>query len=243
MLLARVIVMRARSNSFSIESFLRQNSYCRLMGTLLILLSALSAKAGEQSPPLPQDTSTPNVFGFTSDVYYVDEDATNAVITVEFTPGNRAWSGSVNYRTTNGTAVSGEDYTETSGALYFSGPGTPVPVINIPIFKDSLRESNETVEVYLSNPNAIITRSHATLIILDKNQNPVLKVTRAANGAILLSWPSNYEDFALEKSESMAGPNWNPVTASKGISNGSYNVMETCTGLPAFYRLKKTSTP
>lgn len=213
------------------------------MALLLILAFGSPLRAGEKAPAVAQGTSSPNVFGFTSDVYYVNEDATNALIAVDFTPGDRGWSGSVNYSTANGTAISGDDYTETNGALYFSGPGTPVPVIKIPIVADGLRETNETVEIYLTHPNAIITRGHATLIIVDKMPNPPLRIARAADGTLLLSWPSHYDDFVLEKCDSMSGTNWHPVTASRGISNGSCNVNETCGGLPVFYRLKKSSAP
>ncbi|MEO6034436.1 MAG: Calx-beta domain-containing protein [Verrucomicrobiota bacterium] len=222
--------------------FVRFNLHSIFALALVLPACASSLKAGD-SPVVAQGSSSPNVFGFASDVYYVDEDATNAVISVEFTPGDRGWSGSVNYNTENGTALDVDDYAATNGTLSFSGPGTPVPAINIPIVKDSLREGNETVEIYLSNPNAIITRSHATLIIVDKNQNPPLKIARAAGGSISLSWPSAYGDYVLEKSDSPSSTAWSPVTASRGISNGSCNVSESCNGLPVFYRLKKTSTP
>jgi hypothetical protein len=208
----------------------------------ILILGALTFAAGKSSAEIAQGTSSPDQFGFSSDTYYVDEDATNAIITVDFTPGNSSFSGSVNYSVSNGTATAGADYKSVSGTLSFSGPGTPIPVITIPISKDRLPEGNETIELYLSNPNAVLIRSHATLIIVNKNEVPSLGISPTANGGILLSWSTNYSDFSLEKKAGLAGT-WGLVTAARSISNNSCHVTEPCTGQPIFYRLKKTSSP
>lgn len=194
-------------------------------------------------PPIAQDTTSPNLFWFTSDTYYVDEDATNAIVTVEFSPGDRSWSGWVNYSVSNGTATAGEDYTTVSGTLYFSGPGTPIPHITIPIRKDVLVEGNETVQLFLWNTNAIITRSTATLVINDKAPAPQLIISRGSNGTILLSWPSIFTEFTLEKSVQLFGANWSKVSTPPNVSNGFCQVSENCSDSPMFYRLKKTSSP
>lgn len=205
----------------------------------ILILGAFTFAAGKSSAEIAQGTSSPNQFSFTSDTYYVDEDATNAIITVDFIPGNSSYSGSVNYSTSNGTATAVADYKAVNGTLNFSGPGMPVPVITIPIYKDNLSETNETVELYLSNPTAIITRSHATLIIVNKNPVPSLGISPTVNG-IILSWATNFSDFTLEKKAGLSGT-WGAVTAARSISNGACRVSESCTGQPVFYRLKKTS--
>lgn len=192
--------------------------------------------------PVAQDTTSPNIFSFTDDTFYVDEDATNAVITVEFIPGDRSWTGWVNYSVSNGTAMADVDYTPVSGTLYFSGPGTPVPQITIPIHKDALVEGDETIELFLWNTNAIITRSNATLVVRDTATIPQLIIS-SANGAILLSWSSDFSNHVLEKSTQIINPNWMEVFAPSSLSNGFYHVSDTCSGAPAFYRLKKVSSP
>lgn len=190
-----------------------------------------------------RDTTSPNEFWFSSEVFYVDEDATSAEITVEFAPGDRSWSGSVDYTVTSGTATAGEDFTAVSGTLNFSGPGTPIPKIIIPISKDNLREENETVQISISNPNATIVQSNATLIIIEKPATPVLKIGGGANKRISLTWPEVFSDFVLEKSSAPFGTNWSAVSSTRNISNGVCCVEESTAGLPFFYRLRNPAAP
>ncbi len=187
-----------------------------------------------------RDITAPNEFWFTSDIYYVEEGATSAVITVEFYPGNRSWSGSVDYYTTDGTATAGEDYTAVSGTLNFSGPGTPVPQIIIPI-QSVERTEEETVQLFLSNPNATITRGTATLVIQKKA--PALQISPGTNGTIVLSWPEEGSDLSLQKSSSLFGTEWTPVAAPQSIVNGSCKVIVPASSEATFYRLEKTSEP
>jgi hypothetical protein len=73
----------------------------RLHGCIPIILLVASA----QGQITPKDTEVPNRFEFTSAQYFASRSATNAVITVRFSPGSRSWGGSVNYATQNGTAI------------------------------------------------------------------------------------------------------------------------------------------
>jgi hypothetical protein len=229
--------MHARTLHFLSNVFLTRRF--RFFSFLLLL----SWHANSAEPPIAQDTTSPNVFWFTSEIYTVEEDATNAIVTVEFSPGDRSWSGWVNYSVSNGTATAGQDYTSVSGTLFFSGPGTPVPRITIPVYKDSLREGDETVQLFLWNTNAIITRSTATLVIVDKNQNPRLEVSSGGNNSLVLSWPADFSDFALEKSDDLLTGSWIPVSSPKNISNGFCQVTESISNPPMFYRLKRTVSP
>ncbi len=188
-----------------------------------------------------RDTTSPNTFWFSSEVYYVEEGATNAVIAVEFSPGNRSWSGSVNFNTSDGTATAGQDYTQVSGTMNFSGPGAPVPQIVIPIAKNSLRAGDKTVQISLSNPNALITRSNATLVIVAKP--PALKIHPGGAGTVAVSWPSANSDFTLEKSSQPLGGTWTEVSSPRNISNGDCSVSEQCSPTMVFYRLRKIITP
>ncbi|KQM69470.1 hypothetical protein ASE74_05645 [Pedobacter sp. Leaf216] len=91
----------------------------------------------------------------------------------------------VDYATANGTALSGLDYTATSGTLTFpanSPAGTVLNVV-IPITDDNLIESSETFNVGLSNvvgADVAIGASPATVTIAD-NDSAVATITAGTN--------------------------------------------------------------
>ncbi len=73
----------------------------------------------------------------------------------------------VNYTTTNGTAVSGADYTSISGTLSFAA-GVTSQSVSIPILNDAINEANETFTLTLSSPtNASLGTSTSTTTITD----------------------------------------------------------------------------
>ena len=57
----------------------------------------------------------------------------------------------VNYKTSNGTATAGEDYTHTSGTLTFL-PGDTSKTVPVEILNDTIDDSGETFTFTLSNP-------------------------------------------------------------------------------------------
>lgn len=205
-----------------------------------VFLMAVPIQADDESPPIAQDTTVPNEFGFMGNTFYVRDDATNATVSVYFIPGNRSYSGSVDYYTSNGTAIAGIDYEQKSGTLTFSG-GYPAPVITIPVYKNELRQTNLTVELFLTNSSASITEPQATLIILNKGERPLLQMSRTAYGTILLWWPPVYEEFVLEKNLGLSNTNWGEVEVAPRMN---YCVIsEPETEAPVFFRLKKKATP
>ena len=82
--------------------------------------------------------------------------------TFTFTVNLSAASGrtvTVAWATSNGTAIAGSDYTAASGTLTFSA-GTTSRSISVRVTGDTVRESNETFYVNLSNPtNATVATS------------------------------------------------------------------------------------
>ena len=111
----------------------------------------------------------------------------------------------VDYATANGTALSGLDYTATSGTLTFpaNSPAGTVLTVAIPVLEDNIVENAETFGVGLSNvvgADVAIGASPANVTIAD-NDTAIATITAATNGNenglvsgvfnILLSNPSS----------------------------------------------------
>ena len=78
----------------------------------------------------------------------------------------------VNYATQANTATAGADYFATSGTLTFA-PGETQKTIQVPIVGDGTAEPAETFRLVLSSPNNVaISRSTATVTILDSSNRP-----------------------------------------------------------------------
>ncbi|MCX8156409.1 MAG: hypothetical protein N3J91_08190 [Verrucomicrobiae bacterium] len=131
------------------------------------------------------------VLGFAQPYYYVAEDGTNAVITVTRTNGANG-SVSVQYITLDGTATRNADYLLASGTLTFAA-GVTNQTFRVPIINDTAVEPEETVLLYLFNPQggATLGRDTATLIITDND-----------NGRGSLSF-SSHEYFISESSNAI----------------------------------------
>jgi uncharacterized repeat protein (TIGR01451 family) len=135
------------------------------------------------------DTETTNVspsssssVQFSSASYSVGENAGSAVITATLS----AASGSaitVDYATSDGTAIAGSDYTAVTGTLSFP-PSVTVQTFTVPITDDLLYDPEETVTLTLSNPsNATLgPPSTATLTIIDDDW-PVYQIEASVAGA------------------------------------------------------------
>ena len=82
----------------------------------------------------------------------------------------------VNYTTSNGTAVAGSDYTASNGMLTIQA-GSPTGTITVPILDDSVSEANETFTVRLRNPgNATISDNEGVGTITDNDASPSLRI-------------------------------------------------------------------
>lgn len=89
------------------------------------------------------------VLGFGTPDFYADENGVAARITVVRSNG-RAGTVAVNYATSSGGATPGADYTDVSGTLVFA-PGETLKTFVVPILNDTLIETNEIVNLTLSN--------------------------------------------------------------------------------------------
>ncbi|RUS95515.1 hypothetical protein DSM107003_32180 [Trichormus variabilis SAG 1403-4b] len=110
----------------------------------------------------------------------------------------------VQYATSDGTAIAGSDYSNTTGTLTFN-PGVTSRVINIPIVNNFLNEANETFTLTLTSPtNASLgTKTSATTTITD-----------TLTASVTTTLPAFVENLAL------AG-----TTAINGTGNAGDNVL------------------
>jgi hypothetical protein len=116
-------------------------------------------------------TPEPSVFQLGAASYSVGEAAGPATITVTRTAGT-AGGVSVQFATSDGTAIAGTDYTTTTQTLTF-GPGQTSQTVTIPIINNGIVESlYQTVNLTLSNPIGGTLGSPATGVLTIKDAEP-----------------------------------------------------------------------
>jgi glucose/arabinose dehydrogenase len=117
------------------------------------------------------DDDSPNTISVSEPTVNVSEAGSTATITVQRS-GNLAGAASVNFATSNGTAIAGADYTARTGTLNFDA-GQATKTISIPILNDTIGESNEIFTLRLSSATGAILGSDAksTITILDNDLN------------------------------------------------------------------------
>ncbi|MGB3207051.1 MAG: Calx-beta domain-containing protein [Crinalium sp.] len=93
----------------------------------------------------------------------------------------------VNYATANGTALTGSDYTSTTGTLTFN-PGVTSQAINIPIVNDSVNEANETFTLAISTP---------TNANLGTTNTVTTTITDTLTASVTTTLPANVENLTL----------------------------------------------
>jgi hypothetical protein len=98
--------------------------------------------------------------------------------------GKSATAITVDYSTINGTAISGSDFTATTGKLTFA-PGSLSQTILVPITPDNTVETNETFSIQITNPitvgaseaiGAIISTTSATATIQNDDVLPTVSL-------------------------------------------------------------------
>jgi subtilisin family serine protease len=129
------------------------------------------------------DNDTAGALQFISATYSVSEGVLSGKAVIKVTRSGGTASGvTVNYSTGDGTAAAGSDYTATSGTLTFA-VGQTSKSFTIPIVKDTLDESDETVNLTLSNPGGGATlgvQDTAVLTIIDNDTAGVIQFSSAA---------------------------------------------------------------
>ena len=154
------------------------------------------------------DDSAPSqpFVGFASATGTVTENAGTAQIAVSLSSPATA-SGSVNFATTDGTALSTSDYVTTSGTLNFNA-GDTVAYINVPITDDTTFENSETLTLTLSTPVGLQlgTVTTQTLTITDDDAPSVSIVANDASA----TEAGDPGQFTLTRT----GPTTSPLTVN-----------------------------
>jgi len=150
----------------------------------LILSNPVSASLGRANAVLSlQDDETTGVIEFSTVNYIASEESGVARITVLRNSGSDI-SITVNYATSNGTAVAGEDYTTSSGSLFWADNDTDSKTFEVPIINDDIIEGDQNVTLILTAADeAVLGQRTATLTIVDEftEQDAVSALESAAS--------------------------------------------------------------
>ena len=140
---------------------------------------------------------------------------------------------SVRYATSNGTAISGSDYTASSGTLNFA-IGETSKTFSIPIANDLTLEPTETILLALSSPSGASLGSvpTSTLSIVDNDvpsvsfqiaTKSVTEATTSASFTVLLSGASSQSitvRYALSGGTATSGADFSPVNGTLTFAPG-----------------------
>jgi hypothetical protein len=145
-------------------------------------------------------TVAPAMVQFSSATYSANESAGSAIITVTLDAAS-SLTITVDYTTSDGTAVAGSDYGAISGTLVFP-PGETSLTFTVAITDEEEVEGDETVNLVLSNAynGSLGTPDQAVLVIVNDDWPVyqiesrvgdtaiVARVRLEREGAVILSW-------------------------------------------------------
>jgi uncharacterized delta-60 repeat protein len=140
---------------------------------------------------------------------------------------------SVQYYTTDGTALSGQDYTGRSGTLVFTN-GVATNTISVPISNDSRITGSRTFTVVLTNvtaPGRIISPSNQVVTIIDNNAglsfssaNYLVNRTNVFTTITILRTDNTNQtssvNFATADGTGVAGTDYFPTNGTCVFTNG-----------------------
>jgi Leucine-rich repeat (LRR) protein len=197
--------------------------------------------------PCPQQQSK---LQFASATYNVAEKGRQITITVTRT-GSNDGAVSIDYATSDGTAIAPDDYTQSTGTLYWSDSDDVDKTFTINIISDSQPENDETFIVSLANPTGgaqLGTPKTTTVTITDDNKpfncKRVSEIPKKECQALVALYDStngeNWENNTGWKTTNEPC-NWNGVTCEKkhvtGLTLWNNNLKGSIS--KDFFKLKK----
>ena len=126
-----------------------------------------------------------------------------------------ALSVTVNYSTSDGTAIAGNDYTFDNGTLTFA-PTVTSMTVPITILSDAIDEENETFSLNLSSPtNAVLGTASGTVTISDDDSAPTISISDNAT--------SNEASGATPLTVTLSAASERVITVNYTTANGTAN--------------------
>jgi hypothetical protein len=124
------------------------------------------------------DNDGPSTLRFENSSYSVSEGGGTATIRVLRT-GSSVGAVSVNYATSNGTALAASDYSAASNTLTWTDGDTAAKSFTISIINDTFVESSETVNITLSNPTngAVLGGTNPVALTITDNDSSTTTTT------------------------------------------------------------------
>nr|WP_244329378.1 Calx-beta domain-containing protein [Tolypothrix sp. PCC 7910] len=126
--------------------------------------------------------AVPGVIQFSNASYSINENGTPVTAVTLTRTGGSDGAVSVTVNLSNGTATAGSDYNSSPITVNFAD-GETSKTVTIPIIDDSILESNETINLTLTNPTngvTIGTQKSAVVNIIDNDFKPTLTVNIVA---------------------------------------------------------------
>lgn len=144
------------------------------------------ATLGTTDSTVPPGTATLTIldqdqagqFRFSSAAYSAVEGSGSLMVTVNRVNGSTG-SATVEYSTSDGTAVQGFDYRSTSGTLFFAN-GETSKVVYVPIIDNKITESDKTLKITLKSPTAASLGSPTTATLTITNDDRTGKLEFSA---------------------------------------------------------------
>ncbi|HEX4956418.1 MAG TPA: Calx-beta domain-containing protein [Thermoanaerobaculia bacterium] len=149
---------------------------------------SLPGASGMNGMVIVQEGGVPGSIRFSSPSYSVQENASNATVTIQRVGGDDGMV-SVSFATSNGTASQGLDYMAVSTTVTWADNDDNPKTVQVPIVDDALDEPNESVGLNLSAPTGGATLgspASATLTIADNDNPPGGPCVADANTLCLL---------------------------------------------------------
>src|SRR5262249_10552418 len=121
-------------------------------------------------PPPAPPAGTPGTLQFSAATYSASQSDKTATILVSRTGGSTG-SVTINYATSDDSALAGEDYTATQGTLTFAAGVTSMP-LTVPIINDATNKGPETATLPLSSPGGGASLGSQKTAVLTINLAP-----------------------------------------------------------------------
>ncbi|MFO1487033.1 MAG: Calx-beta domain-containing protein [Verrucomicrobiota bacterium] len=223
------------------------------IGTETFLLGGLNiplgVSLGRSSAPLRivHNNNSAGILSFRSSVYVTNENAGNAIISVNRATGS-AGTVTVKYSTTtNGTAIPGVDFTAKSGTLTF-GSGQTNQTFSVALLNNFIAQQDRTVGLNLFTPSggASLGNTNAQLLIVDDDfssghlslSSDIYGIRETQSPAVItvnrLGGSLNVESVTVQVTAGSASDGVNFISSSTVLTWANGDVSAKTVSIPIF---------